>query len=422
MTNAMPNYSFFLSQMTSLTYVPIFGTVVILGLMKEGVITDESRSFPKFRFAVMGGLDASAGILMLVGGAMTAGSTQLVLQQAMIPVALVMTRLTLGTRYNISQTLGAFIIILGVVVFKLPDLLHKGDHGPGEPADVFAFNLLFVLACVPLGLSQVYKEVAFRDVEMDVNYMQFWVALFQTSLGLTLAPINSLPMLGPQTVPLRDIPMILYNGTKCLFLLHNTVVDDCGGPGQVKCDTCGDAWVSVTMYLAFNVLYNVFTLLVVKHGSATLSFLVATLRLPLSSFAFYSHKLMGAAAQTPRLSDFCGLAVLLGGLVCYRIGSAKRRKSKQEEDSEVFTRHVYRFSTIMETEPAFVRVYRPRSPEHIRSHYYWKLSVAFPHESPTLRPLAEPLLVSTPTAREEGDGVVLRSPTQSPPEPPIACP
>lgn len=46
-----------------------------------------------------------------------------------------------------AHYLGSFIIILGVLVVKLPDLLHGGG-GEGGGGDVFIFNLLFLLSNV----------------------------------------------------------------------------------------------------------------------------------------------------------------------------------------------------------------------------------------------------------------------------------
>eukprot|EP00435_Cladocopium_sp_Y103_P053403 s1891_g17.t1 len=82
----------------------------------------------------------------------------------------------------------------------------------------------------------------------------------------------------------------------------------------------------VFMYLGFNLLLNIFAVLVIKHGSAALSFLVSTLRMPLSALAFSSTMIMGAEAAAFRLHDFMGLVTILLGLASYRLGSRQLKR------------------------------------------------------------------------------------------------
>lgn len=94
--------------------------------------------------------------------------------------------------------------------------------------------------------------------------------------------------------------------------------------GEPVCDDCSRAWIPVATYLIFNVFYNSFTLLIVKHGGAALSFVIATLRLPLTTICFYSTAIVGVDATNPTVFDFFGLLVLVIGLAIYRWGSAIR--------------------------------------------------------------------------------------------------
>jgi hypothetical protein len=86
MTNAMPNYPYFLTQVTTLVYIPIFFGVVAYEMAFTNYITPEMRAFPKLKFLWMGCFDALAGIFMVFGGVHTSGSTQQCLLQAVIPI------------------------------------------------------------------------------------------------------------------------------------------------------------------------------------------------------------------------------------------------------------------------------------------------------------------------------------------------
>jgi hypothetical protein len=76
MTNHMPNYSFFLSQLINVIYVPIFFGLVTHASVFTNAITPSMRSFPKRKFLIMGFYDALSGLLMLFGGVYTSGSYQ----------------------------------------------------------------------------------------------------------------------------------------------------------------------------------------------------------------------------------------------------------------------------------------------------------------------------------------------------------
>nr|PUA91540.1 transmembrane protein [Toxoplasma gondii TgCATBr9] len=133
-----------------------------------------------------------------------------------------------------------------------------------------------------------------------------------------------------ERVPLAELPASLWNGTRCLFGF-NTIVTNCGGAGNMEspCDNCEGAWKYVGMYLSFNLLYNMFIIFVVKSGGAALTFLVSTLRLPVTALAFCSRAIMGDRAVPPKATDFYGLLVLILGLVIYRAGGIMKRRAQR---------------------------------------------------------------------------------------------
>lgn len=105
----------------------------------------------------------------------------------------------------------------------------------------------------PSAISQIYKEVAFNDRELNVNYMQvcpsmapalilcsqYCVAIYQVAIGLLTAPLNALPFLGPrefpnsihsimissERIPLDGMSSMVTNGSACLFLARNSIVE-----------------------------------------------------------------------------------------------------------------------------------------------------------------------------------------------------
>ncbi|OEH78385.1 drug metabolite transporter superfamily related protein [Cyclospora cayetanensis] len=289
MLDKMPNYSGFLNQLTNFVFIPIFAAFCLYQY-SQGKLSQEVLRFPKKNFALMGCLDGLCGIMAVVGG-----TAQVVLSQLGIPVMLLLCWLMLGKKYNAIQHLGAAVIIMGVLVVESPGLLHPNKE---DSNNVPFFNLLFLLSILPSSLSYVVKEIAFRGVQMNTSFLQFWVALFQFFVGFILLPVTSLPLLGREVVPLAELWTRLINGGKCLFGISIIVPPECGPVWGVPCDFCEGAWVEVLVYVLFNLIYNVCSMLVLKHCGATVLFLIMTVRLPLTSMAFYSKLIVMHEAKT----------------------------------------------------------------------------------------------------------------------------
>ncbi|XXQ29777.1 EamA domain-containing protein [Plasmodiophora brassicae] len=321
MIDKFHNYALFISQITSLVYIPVFGALVLLS--KD--ITPEMRAFPKSKFFVMGALDSMAGILMTFGGIMTSGSLQALLMQALIPTTLILSVIVLRTRYSRLQYCGAFIIVAGVCVVLVPQALQ-----PSDTKNNFVFNIIFLLSVIPQAFSSVFKEIAFDDAELDVNYLQYWVAVWQVAFGLVVAPVNSVKLLGPAAVPLQDIPMAIWNGAKCMCGV-NTVL---ASATNAIPDSCAGAWIPLSAYIAFNLLYNISIMLVIKHGSAALMYFAMTLRLPIIQVVF-ALPFMPGGGQPFSLYAVIGLFVILLGLSIYRWASSRQPSGAEEEDIQM---------------------------------------------------------------------------------------
>eukprot|EP00455_Lapot_gusevi_P035260 TRINITY_DN3903_c0_g1_i1.p1 TRINITY_DN3903_c0_g1~~TRINITY_DN3903_c0_g1_i1.p1 ORF type:complete len:449 (-),score=155.54 TRINITY_DN3903_c0_g1_i1:314-1660(-) len=321
MTNHIPNYPYFLTQFTTLVYVPIFGGVVAYLMYFTDSITPEMRQFPKMKFLVMGAMDSLSGVFMLFGGVKTSGSTQALLFQAVVPITMILSYLLLKERYKKLQMIGACIILGGVAFVLVPDFLNKSSKDDTQNDPIF--NIIFLMSVVPQALSSIYKQLAFNDVDLEVNYLQYWVALWQLLVGCFLIPLNTFKFLGDNYMPWDKLPSALINGFKCLGGV-NSVVDNCWSDkpinGLPQCDDCVGAYVPLMTYLLFNCAYNVFIALIVKHGSAALMYIIMTLRLPLINVAFALPFILDPP-ETIKWFTLVGLGTIIAGLGCYRYGS-----------------------------------------------------------------------------------------------------
>ena len=313
----------------------------------------------------MGTMDSLAGVFQLFGGVYTSGNTQGLLNQAVVPVTMIMAYFILKTRYKPFQIIGASVIIGGVLTVILPKFLHPDASDNGGTPDKPLFNIIFLISMLPMAFSTIYKEIAFNDIELDVNYLQYWVAVCQFFFGFVLIPINTLDFFGPNAVPWDKLPSAIWNGLLCLGGV-NSVTTGCGpSPMAIPCDDCSGAWLPLTIYLIFNCSFNVFIMLLIKYGSATVLYIIMTLRLPIVNFAF-SMSFIEDPPEPFDIYTIIGLIVIIAGLVAYRYGSAASEDGETAVDPVgVGERGMFAPSK---------RV-KPKAAIEIRSNFYSKLGV-----------------------------------------------
>lgn len=84
---------------------------------------------------------------------------------------MVLSVVVLGAKYSRTQYVGAATILAGVGIVMIPQFMGSATSrstADNQPL----FNMIFLCANIPMALSSVYKEVAFKNDDIDVNYLQ----------------------------------------------------------------------------------------------------------------------------------------------------------------------------------------------------------------------------------------------------------
>ena len=173
-------------------------------MARNGGIPKEQLDLPKRPFAIMGGLDAIAGIMQIFSSTYLPGPLIILLSQAAIPVSMVISYFLLKARYSIWQYVGALIVAGGIVVVLAPTISGSGS---------VLWAVAMILSTVPMALSSVYKEMALGETELDPIYLNGWIAVFQLLFSLVLCVPSSLASTPP--VPIPDLPQNLLDGLYC---------------------------------------------------------------------------------------------------------------------------------------------------------------------------------------------------------------
>jgi len=152
-------------------------------------------------------------------------------------------------------------------------------------------------------------------------YMNAWTGFFQFFLGLASAPLAILlePSLSIDTL----IPHMI-NGFKCFLLEQDTLPSD-------NCTAHWGARLTVLLYMAINIIYNILLLLVLKHGSATLLYISSTVMVPTVSLCQTMTFLLGPSAHPLSPYNIAGLLAILTGLLTYRSAREKVGPKGEEE-------------------------------------------------------------------------------------------
>ena len=305
-TIPMYNYPITVNIVSTAVYVPVcFAYIIPASLcLNPSPITAEEQAIPKSVFAVMGALDClSSVMLVLAVNYVPNASTLVLLQQAAIPISMVISALAfVGVRYDRFQILGAAVVLLGIGVVLSPQL---GNSDSEASSGTVLWSLVTVAACVPMCLSSVYKEKALGEQDVGVIFLNGWVAVFQTVMSLPLA----IPSAWATHLPLSELPDNVVDGFSCVRGIGSVGVvqpepgltyddDDlfASNPSGYdllnpnvdtrRPDDCATAPAYVTLYIIFNLLYNVATILMLKQGGSNVLYLASTVLVPISNVMF----------------------------------------------------------------------------------------------------------------------------------------
>jgi hypothetical protein len=338
MTYPMHNYPTFTNILSVFIYVPMCFVYIIPMIWYYGdtVISEEQKKIPKYKFAVMGAYDSVAGIMQVFAINFIASSSIIVLvQQSAIPISMLISFYMLNAKYSFSQYLGAAVVLLGIVVVLLPTMLPSlssaavgggdlqgGDDGTGSASssgdkgggDLLWIGIL-VISCVPMCLSSVYKELALGEMEIDVVYLNGWVAVFQFLMAIPLVIPSSLVV----GMPLSAIVPNFMSGADCYMGINTVTAQNQHEYGDFPVDDCSNAALYTNLYIFFNVVYNVLIVVVLKYGSSNILWMASTVIVPLSNVAFSLDIMPNHQPLT--IFDIWGLVVIMSGLVIYRFSA-----------------------------------------------------------------------------------------------------
>lgn len=320
--NKMPAFPYFLFWWTVIPFVIVF-YLLLAGAWLMGSITPEMRRVPQYKFMIIGTLTTLNGVLMLFANPHVPGVMQALLGPTVvtIPLSMFFSFILLKRRYSWKQILAVCVILGGLFVALYPSIF-QGKQQAGN----IGWDFAFLGGSIPLTLAFVYQEKQFEETPIHITYMLAWSTLYQAITIFMCLPLDGIPEFG--TSSFHDLFTHQWQGIRCFFRLSipHDVCPDC------DCDT---AWIAFLLFTIAYIVTNFTSLGVIKYGNATFLFIVTTLSLPLTEFAFAMRWLMGDDVESVSPFNYGALAVLLIGVILYRIFDTTAHKASIEAVPEL---------------------------------------------------------------------------------------
>lgn len=286
--------AFFANQGVNLLYVVYGGVILGYKFNFTGDITRGMRNFPQSRFFWLACLDAFGTFFTAMGALYTPLFLQQILNQTLIPLTMVASFVFLRVRYAWRAVLGAVLIFCGAAITVAGTVQHGSDSTHFK----WYAAVIYFMSNVPMALSAVYKEVAFKEKTVDVWYLCWFVSTYQFLVSFVFVPLLSVPFVSgsENPPPIARLPGQFLDGAKCWIgagpcccscasLANGTLMTPIA-PGCCACPTpLGSALWLLPGYTLANFLYNAIGLFITKHGSAVLRYISYALILPLATIA-----------------------------------------------------------------------------------------------------------------------------------------
>ncbi|OQR98790.1 Drug/Metabolite Transporter (DMT) Superfamily [Achlya hypogyna] len=295
-------------------------------------ITPEMKAFPSQCFAWMALLDTVCCLMAAFPTPHIGGNLANVLGQVNLPFNMVMSFVFLKTKYRRIHVLGAILVVYGGLVDMIPILQGNTNQNSPDPS-VFWISM-YILAMIPSAASNVYKEIALKDIDLDIWYTNAWISAYQVGWGLLTMWTIRIPAFCDPPIEWSAFPAYIGAAHDC-FLGRDVVLN--GEP--VTCTS--SVFLQFLLFIFFNLVYNQLMLYVFKEGSSVLFVVSSAICLPLTDVLYMLPLITGPkATQSFTLYDAFALFVLVIGILVYHSEKEQRMDAtgtKSVERSPMFS-------------------------------------------------------------------------------------
>ncbi|GLD99355.1 hypothetical protein PINS_up023269 [Pythium insidiosum] len=279
-------------------------------------ITEEMRSFPHYKYAIMALLDTLYNMLGAFPTPHIGGNLANVLNQLNLPLNMLLSYVFLTTRFKRGHILGSILVLYGGLVNMMPIL--NGEQSANMPDPTAGWISLYIISLVPAAMSNVYKEIGLKDVDLDIWYANAWISFYQLLLGIASIWTIRIKAFSDPPVPWGQFGDYVSKAHQC-FLGESVEFNG----EHISCDI--GVFHVFLVFIIFNMIYNQLMLYIFKEGSSVLFVVSSAVCLPLTDLLYMIPMLTGEfAGQKFTIYDGFALFVLVMGLLVYHSEKEER--------------------------------------------------------------------------------------------------
>mmetsp|Transcript_39503 Transcript_39503/g.156868 ORF Transcript_39503/g.156868 Transcript_39503/m.156868 type:complete len:435 (+) Transcript_39503:695-1999(+) len=266
-----------------------FGKLVRLNRSSEGEINHQTYSY-RSRTALVGLLDALAFCLAIVGGIYTKGTSQVLLQQAGLPLIALATGSWGKKRLEFLQIVGSLVIVIGMYAVITQAGVVGSTDTYTSPWNPVLFNSLFVLSTVPATIANTLRQqILSEECNVDMMSWYAWKSFAQLLFGFLLVPMNmwTKSVSLPNGVIHRSLEAPNCGGLYRAFgALACRIYEASVQPTQYlhylpPCADCTDSGESLPLFIVFSLLQSFAALMLFCEAPAGVPYLTSVVRIPL---------------------------------------------------------------------------------------------------------------------------------------------
>ncbi|KAK9070522.1 hypothetical protein SSX86_010924 [Deinandra increscens subsp. villosa] len=316
----MKEYPFFLAQVNTFGYVAIYFSI-LYARHRAGIVTNEMMSLPKWRFAVIGMLEALGVVAGMSSAAMLPGPAIPILNQTFLLWQLGFSALVLGRRYSWNKIVGCLFVAAGVVTA----IASGSESGQMLSGVGLLWPIMMVVSSAFQAGATIIKEYVFIDAAtrlkgklLDIFVVNSFGSGFQAIFVLLFLPFLS----NLKGIPFHELPFYIKSGAGCFLNV---------GPSSSGCD---GSPILPLLYIVNNIAFNISILNLVKISSAVVSSLAVVLSVPTTIYILSLP--LPYLPEGVTLSPFFlfGSVILVLGLILYNVPQHSSSSNNQDSDPD----------------------------------------------------------------------------------------
>ncbi|GKC70683.1 CLT2 protein, chloroplastic [Tanacetum coccineum] len=313
----MKEYPFFLAQVNTFGYVAIYFSILYMR-HRAGIVTDEMLTIPKWRFAVIGMLEALGVVTGMYSAAMLPGPAIPILNQTFLLWQLGFSALLLGRRYSWNKIAGCLLVAAGVVTA----IASGSESGQMLSGVGLLWPIMMVVSSAFQAGATIIKESVFIDAVahlkgkfLDIFVVNSFGSAFQALFVLLFLPVLS----NLKGIPFHELPSYIKSGAGCFF----NVASSSG---------CDGSPLLPLLYIVNNIAFNISILNLVKISSAVVSSLAVVLSVPTTIYILSLPLPFLPEGVTLSSYFLFGSVILVLGLILYNVPQGSNIKHNSDSD------------------------------------------------------------------------------------------